>query len=69
MYSNRKVGGAAISLYQHWQVSLVATSMQRVWHQPSSYYTYSRSSPTIFGNWEEQHIQPIRNKEKMKNRF
>ncbi len=41
--------------------------MRNLGHYLSFEYTYSFS--VAFGNREEQHIQPIRKKEKVKNRF
>ncbi len=61
---DRKSDTADISLCQHWQISLETGK----WDTSCLSIT-CRASPSTKGNWEEQYIQPIGNKEKVKNRF
>jgi hypothetical protein len=59
---------AGISSYQHlWQISQVDFGRQEsgTIHIP----IIPKVSPATNGNPEEQHFQPMRNKEKEKNRF
>jgi hypothetical protein len=56
---------AALSLY----VKILADLGGSVTILCPSFYNTPRVSPFTIGNYEERHIQPIRNKRKVKNRF
>jgi hypothetical protein len=58
--------GAAISSCQQWHDSPVAFGKRKVRFYSSRLPTTPRAPPSMIGAWEEQHIQPIRNKEKAK---
>jgi hypothetical protein len=57
---------AAISSCQQWHDSPVAFGKRKVRYDSSRLPTTPRAPPSMIGAWEEQHIQPIRIKEKAK---